>query len=63
MKIGIISDTHDNMSKIKSAVEFFKKAGIKTVLHCGDHTAPFALNPFKKSGLHLIAIWGNNEGE
>lgn len=63
MKIGIISDTHDNMAKIASAVEFFKKEGIETVLHLGDHTAPFSVNPFKNSGIKVIAIWGNNEGE
>jgi len=36
MKIGIISDTHDNWSNFKKVIEWFNKEEIKTVLHCGD---------------------------
>jgi len=36
MKIGIISDTHDNWNNFKKAIEWFNKEEIKTVLHCGD---------------------------
>ena len=36
MKIGIVSDTHDNWNNFKKAIEWFNKEEIKTVLHCGD---------------------------
>ena len=36
MKIAVISDTHDNLPNFKKALEWIKKQGITTVLHCGD---------------------------
>ena len=36
MKIVIISDTHDNLSNLKKAVDLIKKEKIKIIIHCGD---------------------------
>lgn len=36
MKIAIISDSHDNLSNIKKALNYLKKEKIRTILHCGD---------------------------
>jgi len=36
MKIGIISDTHDNKENLKKTLSFLKKEGIKILIHCGD---------------------------
>ncbi len=36
MKIGIISDSHDNLTNIDSAINFFKKNKIKHLIHAGD---------------------------
>ena len=63
MKIGVISDTHDNVPKIEAAVCFFNNAGVEAVLHCGDFVAPFALLPFKKLWPKLYLVYGNNDGE
>ncbi|HAJ94743.1 MAG TPA: hypothetical protein DCP02_00785 [Actinobacteria bacterium] len=60
MKIGIISDTHDDIDNIKKAVKIFKDKGIKTVIHLGDIVAPPAIKFFK--GFKLIGIFGNNDG-
>jgi len=37
MKIGIISDTHDNLPQIKKAVEIFNREKVELVLHAGLH--------------------------
>ncbi len=63
MKVGIISDTHDNLPKIKSAVEMFKKEGVEFVIHAGDIVAPFSLIPFLNMGIEWKAVFGNNDGE
>lgn len=63
MKIGVISDTHDNVPKIEAAVAHFNHAGVDAVLHCGDFVAPFALLPFKKLLPKLYLVYGNNDGE
>lgn len=36
MKIGIISDTHDNWPNFKKAIDWIKDQKIQLILHCGD---------------------------
>ncbi len=36
MKIGILSDTHDNLNAVRKARDLFAAEGITTLLHCGD---------------------------
>lgn len=36
MKIAIISDTHDNLKRMKKAIDWIEKENIKLILHCGD---------------------------
>jgi len=61
MKVGIISDTHDNMKAVEKAIEVFKKEGVDTIIHCGDMVAPFILKKF--AGFKLYYVFGNNDGE
>jgi hypothetical protein len=63
MKIGVISDTHDHLVKIKQAVEIFNTHKVKLVLHAGDFIAPFSLNPFDDLISDWIGVFGNNDGE
>ncbi|MCS7136647.1 MAG: metallophosphoesterase [Nitrososphaerota archaeon] len=61
MLIGIISDTHDNLDRIKRAVQIFKERNVGLVIHCGDWVAPFSVREFK--GLRVISVLGNNDGD
>ena len=64
MKIGIISDSHDNRQNIMKAVEIFKEHKVKYVLHAGDIISPFAARPFgQMEGVKFIAVFGNNDGD
>ncbi len=63
MKIGVISDTHDNVPKIEAAIRHFNNTGVGAVLHCGDFVAPFALLPFRELKPKLYLVYGNNDGE
>ena len=40
MKIGLLSDTHDNLKGARAAADFFSREGITTLLHCGDVCGP-----------------------
>lgn len=40
MKIAIISDSHDNVSRIDQILEMLKKENINIIIHCGDVCAP-----------------------
>ena len=63
MKLGIISDTHDNVPMIKKAVEFFNSADVDLVLHAGDYVSPFSLKPFFLLECDFMGVWGNNDGD
>ena len=63
MKIGLISDTHDNLPKIKKAVEIFNKNRVEFVIHAGDFVAPFSLLPFQELNCDWTGVLGNNDGE
>jgi len=63
MKIGILSDTHDNLPKIEKAVRIFNQKKVSLVLHAGDYIAPFSLYPFKKLKCEYLGVFGNNDGE
>ena len=63
MRIGIISDTHDNIPKIKEGIAILNQRNVDFLLHCGDYVAPFALNPLKELVCDWIGVFGNNDGE
>ena len=59
VKIGLISDTHDNFKNIESAVKMFNDRNIGYVIHAGDITTPEAVEAF--AGVKLIGVLGNND--
>ncbi len=59
MKIGLISDTHDNIKNIEAAVKIFSDRKLGFVIHAGDITTPDAVESF--SGIRLIGVMGNND--
>jgi putative phosphoesterase len=63
MKIGAISDTHDNLAAIAAALAYLEKAGVEALLHAGDFVAPFALKRLLQTRLPLYAVFGNCDGE
>jgi len=40
MRIGIISDTHDNLNNLKTALEILEESKIRMLFHCGDLAGP-----------------------
>ncbi len=63
MQVGVISDTHDNLPKIVTAIDIFNQKRVDFVFHCGDFIAPFSLNPFQDLKCPWIGVLGNNDGE
>jgi hypothetical protein len=63
MKIGIISDTHDNLPQIKKAVKIFDQEKAELVLHAGDFVSPFTFLEFKNLNCPLKGVFGNNDGD
>jgi len=63
MKLGIFSDTHDNLPKIEKAVRFFNQKKVNFVLHAGDFIAPFTILKINNLKSPWQGIFGNNDGE
>ena len=63
MKIGVVSDSHDNVPMIRKAVEVLNREGVGAVLHAGDYVAPFSAKEFLKAKAPISGVFGNNDGE
>ncbi len=61
--IGILSDSHDNLFKIREAVEVFRSRKCRLILHAGDIVAPFAIKELAAAGCPVKAVFGNVDGE
>jgi putative phosphoesterase len=61
MRLGVISDTHDNVRAVERAVSVFEREGCDTLVHCGDFIAPPVLPFFE--GFEVHGVLGNNDGE
>jgi len=57
MKIGVMSDTHDNLSNTISVLNTYRERGIDTIVHCGDLTSPEMVAHFE--GFRVILTIGN----
>jgi predicted phosphodiesterase len=60
MKIGIISDTHDNLPQIKKAVDIFNRGKVELILHAGDFVSPFTFLEFKNLNCPLKGVLNLN---
>lgn len=61
--VGLISDTHDNLTAIDKAIEIFNGRNVRLVVHAGDWCAPFAMLRFKALNCSLVGVYGNVDGE
>ncbi|MFC1961107.1 metallophosphoesterase family protein [Chloroflexota bacterium] len=57
MRFGILSDTHNNQDTTRQALDIFREAGIKQLLHCGDITGGAVVMLFK--GWNVRFVYGN----
>jgi len=62
MKVGIISDSHDNIWNLDKAILELKEK-VQHIIHCGDFCAPFVMKHLEKSGLPVHCVFGNTSDE
>lgn len=63
MRIGLLSDSHDNIPKLEKAVKFFNKQKVGFVFHAGDFVAPFTVEVLETLKCDWRGVFGNNDGE
>jgi hypothetical protein len=63
MRIGILSDTHDNLPMVERAVARLNGLSPDLVLHAGDYVAPFVIPRLAGLTCPCIGVFGNNDGD
>ena len=63
MRIGIVSDTHNNLRNVARIVELFNAAHVDRVIHTGDITQAKTLAVFRHLTAPLYGVFGNNDQE
>jgi len=63
MRIGVISDTHDNLEAVRQATYIFAKRKISLILHAGDWCAPFTMRNLLVEKCKVVGVYGNVDGE
>lgn len=63
MKIGVVSDTHNNLANVREIVRLFNAAGVERVIHTGDITKAKTLDVLADLNAPLYGVFGNNDVE
>ena len=63
MKVGILSDSHDNLALLKQALDILEKEKVDLILHAGDYVAPFSVELLTRFSIPWEGVLGNNDGE
>ncbi len=63
MRIAILSDTHDHIPNLRSAVIYCNAYGVQMMIHCGDLISPFMLIELAEFSGAVHLIYGNNVGD
>lgn len=63
MKIGVISDTHDQHENILKTVKILNEKRVELTIHCGDWISPFVIQFFRGLQCPMKGVFGNNDGD
>ena len=63
MKIGVVSDTHNNLRNVGKIVELFNEQGVERVIHTGDITQSKTIDVLANLNMPVHGVFGNNDQE
>ena len=63
LRIGVVSDTHNNLKNVRQIVDIFNSAKVEYVIHTGDITKGTTLSLFADLEMQLYGVFGNNDVE
>ena len=61
MRIGVVGDTHNQLTNVDRIVDLFDEAGVDRIVHTGDITQPTVLERFARLGRPVVGVFGNND--
>jgi putative phosphoesterase len=59
LKIGILSDSHGHVDRLRAAVQTLRTAGVETIVHCGDVGPVECLSVLAASAVPCYVVAGN----
>jgi putative phosphoesterase len=63
MRIGILSDIHDHLANLATAIGFLNEHHAETLICCGDLCSPFVVDELKKFAGPVHIVFGNNDAD
>jgi putative phosphoesterase len=63
VRIGIVSDTHNQLRNCARIVEIFDAAGVERIVHTGDITQAKTLRVLSRARAPFHGVFGNNDLE
>ncbi len=63
MRIGIISDIHDNLWNLAPALHHIADAGCEALICCGDLCSPFVMDRLRTFPGAVHVVFGNNDAD
>ncbi len=63
MRIGIVSDTHNQLRNVERIVELFNQTGVERVIHTGDITQAKVVALLGRLRMPVLGVYGNNDLE
>ncbi|MCE9534361.1 MAG: YfcE family phosphodiesterase [Planctomycetes bacterium] len=61
MRLGILSDTHDQLERTRRAIDLLRSDGAEALIHCGDIMGPDVLEAC--TVLPCSFVFGNNDDD
>ncbi len=63
MRIGVLSDIHDNLENLAKALNLFSERSISTLIFCGDFCSPIAARGLGAFEGDVHCVFGNGDGD
>jgi putative phosphoesterase len=61
MRIGVVSDTHNNLKNVREIIALFNDVAVERVIHTGDISQAKVMEAFSKLQAPLFGVYGNND--
>ncbi|MGH2561895.1 MAG: YfcE family phosphodiesterase [Thermomicrobiales bacterium] len=65
MLIGVISDIHDHLPRLRMALERLREGRAEALICCGDLCSPFVVDELARGfpAGQIVIVFGNNDGD
>ena len=61
MLVGVVSDTHNNITNMENIINIFNKEEVKWVTHTGEINKPQTLRLVSRWNWPMMGVFGNND--